>query len=153
MKKAIFKTTDTYAPLALRVLLAFVLFPHGAQKLLGWFGGFGFTGTMGYFTSTVGLPWMVGFLVILLEFFGPLALLLGWATRLWSIALVFVFIGIVLTAHHDYFFMNWFGSQKGEGAEFFLLAIGMAASLIVSGSGRLSFDAWFGRPVLSKSTR
>lgn len=141
MKEVIFKTTDTYAPLPVRLLLATVLFPHGAQKLLGWFGGFGFTGTMHYFTGTVGLPWIVGFLVILFEFFGPLALLLGWATRLWSVALLCVFTGIILTVHHDYFFMNWFGLQKSEGAEFFLLAIGMAISLIVSGAGRLSVDA------------
>lgn len=145
MKKLIFNTSNTYAPLATRTLLALVLFPHGAQKLFGWFSGFGFKGTMDYFTQTVGLPWVVGFLVILLEFFGPLALLVGWGTRLWSFALLCVFSGIVLTVHHDYFFMNWFGMQKGEGAEFFLLAIGMCVSLTWSGAGRLSIDALFSR--------
>ncbi|HEX2608730.1 MAG TPA: DoxX family protein [Flavisolibacter sp.] len=140
MKQSLFTGTNSYGPALIRLFLSLVLFPHGAQKLLGWFGGFGFGGTMNYFTSTVGLPWIVGFLVILLEFFGPVALLLGWFTRYWSFALILVFTGIIATVHHDYFFMNWFGSQKGEGAEFFLLAIGMSASLVLSGSGNLSVD-------------
>lgn len=148
MKKIIFSTASSFAPLPARLLLSLVLFPHGAQKLLGWFGGFGFGGTMNYFTGTVGLPWTAGFLVILLEFFGPLALLLGFATRLFSLALLCVFTGIVLTSHHHYFFMNWFGAQKGEGAEFFLLAIGLCLSLIVSGAGKLSVDR-----LLAKSTK
>lgn len=140
MKKAFFSAGNGLAPLPARLLLALVLFPHGAQKLLGWFGGFGFRGTMSYFTGTVGLPWVVGFLVIVLEFFGPLALLFGFATRFVSFALACVFTGIVLTAHHAYFFMNWFGGQKGEGAEFFLLAIGLCLSLVLSGAGRFSVD-------------
>lgn len=140
MKTLIFNTGNSVAPLALRVLLGLVLFPHGAQKLLGWFGGYGFAGSMTYFTDTVGLPWIVGFLVILIEFFGPLALLLGVATRLWSIAILFVMAGIILTNFTDHFFMNWYGTQKTEGAEFFLLAIGMAGSLVISGAGRYSID-------------
>lgn len=145
MKKLIFQTGNSYAPLALRALLALVLFPHGAQKMLGWFGGFGFEGSMGYFTNVVGLPWIVGFMVIIIEFFGPLALLLGFATRLWSLAILGVMTGIVLTTFTDHFFMNWFGTQKTEGAEFFLLAIGMSLSLVVSGAGRWSVDAWISR--------
>ncbi|HEY0066551.1 MAG TPA: DoxX family protein [Flavisolibacter sp.] len=145
MKKLIFQTGNSYAPLALRALLALVLFPHGAQKMLGWFGGFGFEASMGYFTNVVGLPWIVGFMVIIIEFFGPLALLLGFATRLWSLAILGVMTGIVLTTFTDYFFMNWFGTQKTEGAEFFLLAIGMSLSLVVSGAGRWSVDGWISR--------
>ena len=95
MKNIIFKTKGLFAPLALRIFLSLVLFPHGAQKLLGWFGGFGFEGSMQYFTKTVGLPWIIGFLVIIIEFFGPLALLLGFATRLWSAA-----IAVVMTGHY-----------------------------------------------------
>ncbi|MHA4809408.1 DoxX family protein [Flavitalea flava] len=141
MKKIIFQTNDQYAPLVLRLLLGLVLFPHGAQKLLGWFGGFGFSGTMDYFTQTRHMPWIVGFLVILIEFFGPLALILGWATRIWSAAIAIVMAGIILSTFHEYFFMDWFGNHKIEGAEFFLLTIGMAGSLIISGSGRYSLDA------------
>ncbi|GAA4321785.1 DoxX family protein [Flaviaesturariibacter amylovorans] len=140
MKQILFATTRSSAPLFLRLLLGIVLFPHGAQKLLGWFGGFAFEGSMGYFTGTVGLPWIVGFLVILVEFFGPLFLILGFATRFWSLAIFFVMSGIVVTSMHDYFFMNWFGNQKSEGMEFFLLTIGMSLSLLVSGSGRWAVD-------------
>jgi putative oxidoreductase len=141
MKELIFKTKNTISPLFLRVFMAVVLFPHGAQKLLGWFGGYGFSGTMQYFTDSVGLPWIVGFLVILIEFFAPIALLLGFATRLWSVAVFFLFLGIMITAHGEYFFMNWFGNQPTEGAEYFLLLLGMSLSLSVSGSGKLSVDA------------
>ena len=141
MKELIFNTKNTISPLFLRVFMAVVLFPHGAQKLLGWFGGYGFSGTMQYFTDSVGLPWIVGFLVILIEFFAPIALLLGFATRLWSVAVFFLFLGIMITAHGEYFFMNWFGNQKAEGIEFFLLAIGMSMSLLISGAGKYSIDA------------
>jgi len=141
MKKLLFATNDSYGPTILRLLLGTVLFAHGAQKLLGWFGGYGFEGTMEFFTGTVGLPWMVGFLVIVIEFFGSLSLLLGFATRLWSIFMIFLFIGIMVTSHlSNGFFMNWYGSQKGEGIEYFLLSIGMALSLAVSGAGRFSID-------------
>jgi len=141
MKGLLFSTNQSLAPLLLRFFLAFVLFPHGAQKLLGWFGGFGFAGTMTYFTETVKLPWLIGLLVILIEFFGPIALLAGFAVRLWSVAIAIVMTGIILTHFTGYFFMNWFGNQKTEGMEFFLLAIGMAGALIYSGAGRLSIDA------------
>lgn len=144
MKKLVFQTSGNYAPLALRLLLGFVLFPHGAQKLLGWFGGFGFEGTMGYFTGQVGLPWLVGFLVIIIEFFGSLFLVFGLGTRIWSLGILSIMTGVIITTFNDYFFMNWFGSQKAEGYEFFLLAIGMALSLLISGGGKYSLDAVIG---------
>jgi putative oxidoreductase len=141
MKQLIFKTNDSIAPLFLRIFLALVLFPHGAQKLFGWFGGYGFAGTMDYFKNTRGFPRIIGFLVIVIEFFGPIALLMGAATKLWSFAICIVMTGIILTTFTQYFFMNWFGVQKTEGAEYFLLAIGMSLSLIISGAGRYSVDA------------
>lgn len=141
MKKFLFTTNDSYAPTILRVLLGTMLFGHGAQKLMGWFGGYGFEGTMAYFTGTAGLPWIVGLLVILLEFFGSVLLILGFATRIWSTAMLFLFAGIALMVHlPNGFYMNWEGTQKGEGIEFFLLAIGMAASLTITGAGKLSID-------------
>jgi putative oxidoreductase len=140
MKQLLYSTDRSIAPLFLRIFVALVLFPHGAQKLFGWFGGFGFSGTMTYFTETVKLPWIIGFLVILIEVLGPVALLLGFAVRLWSLAIAIVMAGIILTHFTGYFFMNWFGNQKTEGMEFFLLVIGMTASLIYSGAGRLSVD-------------
>ena len=142
MKQLIFKTDGSIAPVALRVFLSVVLFAHGAQKLLGWWNGAGFEGSMQYFTENQGLPWIVGFLVIIIEFFGPLALLAGFAVRLWSLAIAFVMAGIIFTNFTGYFFMNWFGNQPTEGMEFFLLTIGMSLSLVYSGAGRWSLDAW-----------
>ena len=141
MKQRIFKTDSSWTPLILRVFLGLVVFPHGAQKLLGWFGGYGFSGTMGFFTDNVGLPWIIGFLVIMLESLGAIALILGVGTRLVAISYVFLAIGIIFTSHIQYgFFMNWFGNQAGEGYEFFILWIGIALTLTYSGGGRYSVD-------------
>lgn len=142
MKKKLYSAGDSYAPLALRLLLSIVIFPHGAQKLFGWFGGFGYDGTMAYFTQTVGLPWFLGFAVIIIEFFGPIFILLGFATRLWSFGIMAVMAGIIITTINQYFFMNWFGKQPTEGFEFFLLAIGMSVSLLISGAGKYSLDSF-----------
>ena len=84
----------------------------------------------------------MGFLVILIEFFGPVALFIGFATRLAGFAIMTVMTGIILTTFTDYFFMNWYGTRKTEGFEFFLLAIGMSLSLVISGGGKLSVDRW-----------
>ena len=147
MKYKIFSTSDMWTPAILRIFLGLVVFPHGAQKLLGWFGGYGFSGTMGFFTGTVGLPWMLGFLVIMIEFFGAFALIAGIATRLIALFFVCLALGIVMTSHIQYgFFMNWFGNQPGEGYEYFLLWIGIAFSLVVSGGGKYSLDRiWFAK--------
>src|SRR5215212_8978645 len=120
MNLFLFQTRKGWAPIFLRIVLAFVIFAHGAQKLLGWFNGYGFDGTMDYFTETVGLHWLVGFFVIIIEFFGPIALVLGFATRFWSLAIAMVMAGVILTHFPDHFFMDWFGTQKTEGMEFFL---------------------------------
>lgn len=142
MKELLFQSQSGWAGLALRITAALVMFPHGAQKLMGWFGGYGYKGTMGYFTQTVGLPWLIGFLVIMLEVFGSLAILAGIGTRLWAIALGIVVIGILFTAHiQNGFFMNWFGNQAGEGIEYFLLLLGIYISLAISGSDKLSVDS------------
>ncbi|WP_353718344.1 DoxX family protein [Dyadobacter sp. 676] len=129
-----------WGALFLRLFLALVLFPHGAQKMLGWFNGFGFEGSMQYFTGQRGLPWIIGFLVIVIEFFGPLALILGVAVRLSAAAIAVVMTGIIVTTFHDHFFMDWFGNQHVEGMEFFLLAIGMAITLVFTGGGAYAVD-------------
>lgn len=141
MKKKIFQTKNEWAPLVLRVLLGVVVFPHGAQKLFGWFGGYGFSGTMSFFTDGMGLPWLLGFLVIILESIGALALIAGFATRLVAIAYVVLALGIIFTSHiQNGFFMNWFGAQAGEGYEYFILWIGMAITLTITGGGKYSID-------------
>ena len=139
--KNILSTQTLIAPLVLRVALGIVLFPHGAQKLLGWFGGHGFSGTMNYFTTTIGLTSFIGFMVIFLEFFGALFIFLGLFTRLFSLAALIMFIGMVVTVHYQFgFFMNWTGNAVGEGFEYHLLVIGILSSLIISGSGKMSLD-------------
>lgn len=135
------RTSDSLSPVLLRLTLAAVLFPHGAQKLLGWFGGYGFTGTMGFFTGTMGIPWILAFGTIMIEFFAPLLLLIGAGTRLAALGLGTVLTTAMFMVHvQNGFFMNWFGTQKGEGIEYFLLIIGLALSLIISGGGRWSVD-------------
>lgn len=134
----------TYAHLAgplLRLTLAVVMFPHGAQKLLGWFGGYGFDGTIGYLTESVGLPWILALGIVLLEFFGPLLLLIGLGTRFVALGMAGLMIGAIATVHAPFgFFMNWTGSQAGEGFEYHLLVIGMALSLATLGGGSASLD-------------
>ena len=138
-------TGDSFAPVFLRLALGLMMFPHGAQKLLGWFGGFGFTNSMGYFTGTVGTPWVVGLLVILGEFFGSLLLIAGFGTRVAAASLVAIMLGAAWQLRGNGFFMNWFGNQKGEGIELFLLAIGIAVALVITGGGKWSVDALLAR--------
>lgn len=141
MKNLILNTNDNWSAFIVRITLGSILFPHGAQKLIGWFGGYGFTGTMNFFTETMGLPWIIGFLVIVLEFFGAIAIVIGFAGRIWSSGILLLMLGIIASSHlSNGFFMNWFGNQAGEGFEYHLLIIGMAVSLIVSGSGAYSVD-------------
>ena len=130
--------------LLLRITFAVVVLPHGCQMLFGWFGGYGFSGTMQYFTQTEGLPWLVGFAVILLEFAGSLAILAGAATRFMALGMIGLFIGMIVTSHWNHgFFMNWSGSQAGEGFEYHLLVIGIAIALLIEGAGDWSVDARF----------
>lgn len=125
-----------------RVSLGAVLFPHGAQKLLGWFGGYGYTGTMAFFTETMHLPSLLGFLVILGESAGAILLLLGLATRLSALGVSLIMLGAIFTTHLPHgFFMNWFGAQQGEGIEYHLLALALSVPLLLLGGGRASLDS------------
>ena len=144
--KTLFQTEERWAPVILRVMLALVIFPHGAQKLLGWYGGNGFEGTMGFFTQHMGLPWLIAFLVIMGESLGALALATGFMTRFTAASLGIIMLGAIVTVHWpNGFFMNWFGQQAGEGFEYHLLVIGMGLSLMVTGAGKLSVDRMIGR--------
>lgn len=135
------RTEENYSTTILRIMLGILLFPHGAQKMFGWFGGYGFSGTMNFFTGTVGLPWIIGFLVILIEFFGSIFLITGFAVRLTAVAVIADMIGIIFKAHvQNGFFMNWFGNQGGEGYEYHLLIITMSVVLLISGAGKFSLD-------------
>lgn len=143
MKKILATNPENTTAFIARLALGITVFPHGAQKLLGWFGGYGFDGTMGFLTGTAGLPTVVALLVILVEFFGALFLIAGFATRLAAIGVIGNFLGVVLTSHlNSGFFMNWYGQpNKGEGLEFFILLFGLAIISLVAGGGRASADA------------
>ena len=131
------------AALTLRFLLGLVIFPHGAQKLFGWFGGYGFDGTMGFMTGQVGLSYIVALLVILIESIGALLILFGLGTRIAALGIFGLFAGIVFKAHLSHgFFMNWAGTQGGEGIEYFVLLLGTALVLLVTGGGKASVDVW-----------
>lgn len=143
MFKRILHTTDGWTGTAIRITLVIVLFPHGAQKLLGWFGGPGYTGAMDHLMIDFGLPGIISFFVIIIEFFGPLFLLGGLFTRASAISVFALFVGIIFTAHLEQgFFMNWFGQMQAgqEGFEYHLLVLGMALALIISGGGKYSAD-------------
>jgi putative oxidoreductase len=139
------RTTSALTPVLLRVGLGGVIFAHGLQKAFGWFGGYGIDGTMKFFAS-LGMPSVLGALVIVSDFFGSLGLLLGLLTRFSAAAAFAVMLGAVALLHWpNGFFMNWAGAPHGEGYEFHLLAMAMAASLMLSGGGRYSLDGWLAR--------
>lgn len=135
-------TTFDLTLLFTRLLIAVVILGHGAQKLFGWFGGYGFDGTVGYFTTTVGLPYFLALLIILGESLGMIALALGLFSRFMAAAVIAIMLGAVIVTHAQYgFYMNWFGAQKGEGIEYHLLMIGLSAIIVVNGGGAYSLDA------------
>jgi len=141
LMKCLFQTDDNFSYWVPRVILGCVMLPHGAQKLFGWFGGFGFTNTMTYFTQTAGLPWIIAFLIIMGESLGSLGLIVGFFTRLSALGLICIMVGAIITVHiPNGFFMNWFGKQAGEGFEYHLLVIGMSIPLVISGGGKYSVD-------------
>lgn len=142
----LFRTDSAIAPMLIRLTFATVMFPHGAQKALGWWGGYGFAGTMKFFTETMNIPWFFALLAVVAEFAGPIALLFGGLTRLAAFGIgVTMSVAMVTVQLPNGFFMNWFGQQKGEGIEFSLLMIGMSLALIVSGGGRWSLDGIFAK--------
>jgi putative oxidoreductase len=144
MIRALFATGDRLGPLVLRLFLGVVFFPHGAQKVLGWFGGYGFSGTMQMFTEKMHLPAFLAFLAIAAEFAGSLGLITGFLTRIAAFGIcVNMLVAAVLVHSPNGFFMNWSNnSQKSEGYEFHLLAIGIAIALIIQGGGLLSIDRY-----------
>jgi len=143
MKKLLVTNAENTTALLARLALGVVVFPHGAQKLLGWFGGYGFEGTMGFLTGTAGLPSVIALLVILIEFFGAIFLIAGFATRLAALGILGNFLGVVITSNlNNGFFMNWYAQpNKGEGLEYFILLFGLAIISLVAGGGKASVDA------------
>jgi putative oxidoreductase len=144
MLHSLLQTQADWAGLVLRLVLALVIFPHGAQKVLGWFGGYGFSGTMQFFKGQVGLPTPIAFTAIMSEFVGPIALVAGLGTRLAALGIAAVMLGAIFKVHKGVgFFMNWAGRlEKGqEGFEYHLLVLAICAALLITGGGAFSLDA------------
>ena len=134
-------TENDAATAILRLALGVVFFAHGAQKMLGWFGGSGFSGTMSFFTETMHIPAVLAFLAIAAEFFGGLGLIVGLLSRVAALGITVNMVVAIAMVHHQFgFFMNWFGAQKGEGYEYHLLVIAMAVLVILRGAGAVSLD-------------
>ncbi len=141
------RTSDSVVDTILRLALAAVFFPHGAQKALGWFGGYGLTATMGFFTGKMGIPPVLAALDIAAEFLGPIALFFGFFTRIAAFGIFVVMATAVALVHHKLgFFMNWFGQLPAgtEGFEYHILALALAFSVLVRGAGALSVDRSLG---------
>ena len=141
MVRKLFATDNDIATAILRLVLGVVFFAHGAQKMLGWFGGYGFSGTMGFFTGAMHIPAPLAFLAIAAEFFGGLGLILGFLTRIAAFGIAANMVVAIGMVHGAFgLFMNWTGAQKGEGFEYHLLVLAITAFLIIRGAGAYSLD-------------
>ena len=140
--KKLFQTNDAIAPLILRILLATVMFPHGAQKVLGCFGGHGFSATMKFFTEGAHIPAPFAFLAILAEFGGSIALFFGLLTRISAFGIGTVMVVAIFKVHAaNGLFMNWTGQQAGEGFEYHILALAIVLALLLQGGGKAALDS------------
>src|ERR1700756_2835891 len=141
MLRKLFATEDSAATALLRLVLGVVFFAHGAQKMLGWFGGPGFSGTMGLFTGYMHIPAPLAFPAIAAGFFWGLGLILGFLTRIAAFGIAVNMVVAIALVHSSFgFFMNWTGTQKGEGFEYHLLVLAIPAFLMTGGAGAFSAD-------------
>ena len=141
MKQFVFFSDDNWAGLILRLTIGIIMLPHGAQKMFGLYGGYGFRLTMDYFTRQMNLPAVIAGLVILTELFGSICLIAGFASRLFVFLFLAIMAGAIIRINYkNGLFMNWTGSQNGEGFEYHLLVIGICIGLLFTGGGKYSAD-------------
>ncbi len=141
MLRKLTATENSAAISILRLVLGVIFFAHGAQKMLGWFGGFGYTATMGFFTTGMHIPAPIAFLAIAAEFFGGIGLILGLLTRVAAFGITVNMLVAIFTVHLPFgLFANWSGQQKGEGYEFHLLVLAITTFLMIKGAGAFSAD-------------
>ena len=139
--RKVIHTADDHTLMVLRIILGIVFFAHGAQKVLGWFGGAGFDQTFATFTQGLNIPAFFAVLAIAAEFLGGIGMLLGCLTRIAAFGIaVNMIVAVVLVHGRNGLFMNWTGKQPGEGFEFHLLALAVAFLVIVRGAGAWSLD-------------
>lgn len=140
MLRKLLQTSNDPVLTIVRLVLGVVFFAHGAQKMLGWFGGYGFNATMGFFEHS-GIPAVFAFLAIAVEFFGGIGLLLGLLSRVAAFGITCNMLVAIATVHFpNGLFMNWTGMQKGEGFEFHLLVLAITTLIMVRGAGAFSLD-------------
>ena len=140
MLKKLMGTRDDLGAFAARLALGIVMFPHGAQKVLGWYGGMGLSATFNAFRG-MGMPAPLIVLIFAAEFLGSLGLVLGLLGRVAAFGITALMLGAIAMVHGKFgFFMNWMGNQKGEGFEYHILALGLALAILIKGSGRWSLD-------------
>ena len=152
MLRKLTATSDDPVMTILRLVLGVVFFFHGSQKVLGWFGGYGFSGTMNFFTHNMGIPAAFAFLAIAAEFLGSLGLILGLLARVAASGIIVNMVMAILMVHRaNGIFMNWSGNQKGEGYEYHLLAIAIGLAVVIRGAGAFSVDRLIGRGGQSSS--
>jgi putative oxidoreductase len=146
MLNKLMHTNPDATPAILRLTLGAVFFVHGAQKMLGWWGGRGFSATMSGFEHS-GIPAVFAFLAIVAEFFGAIGLILGLLGRVAAFGLACVMVVAIAKVHAvNGLFMNWGGQQKGEGFEYHVLVLAITVAIMIAGSGAWSVDR-----VLSRS--
>jgi putative oxidoreductase len=147
MFRKLINTTGDPVITIVRLVFGVVFFAHGAQKALGWFGGYGFSGTMGFFTQQAHIPAPFAFLAICAEFLGGIGLILGFLGRVAAFGIACNMVVAVAMVHRHFgLFANWAGDQKGEGIEFHLLALAIALAIMIKGSGALSVDRALSKP-------
>jgi putative oxidoreductase len=150
--RTLLKTDESYTPLIARLALGLAIFPHGAQKALGWFGGYGFGATMNFFTAQLHIPALFAFLAIAAEFAGAIGLITGFISRVAAFGIATTMTVAAILVHvSNGFFMNWVGNQKGEGFEYHILALGLALIVVVAGGGKWSVDSLLSRTPTQKS--
>jgi len=137
----LFRTSNDLTLTIARLMLALVFLGHGTQKMFGWFGGLGYSGTLTVFEDTMGIPPALTTMAMVAEVFGGLGLLVGLLTRIAAAGVMVVMI-VAPLANGLYvrFFMNWTGRNPGEGFEYHLLAIALILVVMVHGAGALSLD-------------
>lgn len=142
MFKKLVATESVYFTLPVRLALASLFIAHGGQKMFGWFGGPGLSGTTQFFEQLLGIPAALAVLAAVTEFFGALAVLAGLLTRVAAAGLsVLMLVALFMVHWANGFFLNWANVPNvGHGIEMNVAVLGLTLALVISGGGAWSLD-------------
>ncbi len=137
----LFATNPSWSIFIIRLALGVIFFAHGAQKVLGWFGGYGLKPTANHFAS-MGMPLALAYAVCFIEFLSGLGLIVGLLARLCGLGVAAIMIGAMITVHgqHGFFLNAELKPGKGHGIEFALALLAMGLAILIAGAGALSLD-------------